>query len=115
MVWHRRFLGLVLFSVLVAACGGSPAAPSRLLFTKSGVGDSVFSMPADVARVHVVATYTDYASNFIVTIDGRLILNELLGTGFNSTRYDGTVLTGGGGTVAITSSSGVSWSFTEVR
>jgi hypothetical protein len=85
------------------------------LFTKSGTGDNVFDMPMYVARVRIVGTYTGYSSNFIVYIGGRLIVNELLGTGWGTTRYDGTLLTGGGGIVQITNSSGVSWSFTEVR
>jgi hypothetical protein len=87
----------------------------RDLFRKTGSGDSVFDMPADVARIHIVGTYTSNSSNFIVRISGRLIVNELLGTAWGQTRYDGTLLTGGGGVVAITNSSGVSWSFEEVR
>lgn len=87
----------------------------RELFTRSGTGDNVFDMPADVARVRIVGTYPGFSSNFIVRIGGRLIVNELLGTGWSTTRYDGTLLTGGGGTVAITNSSGVAWSFEEVR
>jgi hypothetical protein len=35
--------------------------------------------------------------------------------GYPSTVYDGTLLTGGGGVTSITNSSGVVWSFTEVR
>ena len=87
----------------------------RDLFRRSGSGDSVFDMAADVARVRVVGVYTGHSSNFIVKIGGRLIVNELLGTFWGKTRYDGTLLTGGGGVVAITNSSGVGWSFEEVR
>jgi hypothetical protein len=87
----------------------------RDLFRRSGSGDTVFDMPLDVARVRVVGTYTSNSSNFIVRIGGRLIVNELLGTFWNQTRYDGTLLTGGGGVVAIANSSGVAWSIDEVR
>jgi hypothetical protein len=87
----------------------------RDLFKRTGSGDTVFDMPADVARVHIVGTYTGFTSNFIVKIGGRLIVNELLGTAWGTTRYEGTLLTGGGGVVAITNSSGVSWSVEEVR
>jgi hypothetical protein len=87
----------------------------RELFHRSGTGDSVFDMPADVARVRIIGVYTGFSSNFIVRIGGRLTVNELLGTGWSQTRYDGTLLTGGGGVVSITNSSGVSWSFEEVR
>jgi hypothetical protein len=77
----------------------------------------VFDMPRDVARVHVVGTYTGFSSNFVVWIDKprTLLVNELLGTGWTRTTYDGTLLTAGGGVVSIESSSGVIWSFTEVR
>lgn len=84
-------------------------------FTRVGVGDSVFDMPADVARIRIVATYNANSSNFIVRIGGRLLVNELLGTGWGRTRYEGVLLTGGGGVVAITNSSGVSWTFIEER
>lgn len=87
----------------------------RDVFRRTGSGDSVFDMPLDVSRIHIVGTYTGNTSNFIVKIGGRLIVNELLGTFWGQTRYDGTLLTGGGGTVSITNSSGVSWSFEEVR
>ena len=87
----------------------------RDIFRRSGSGDTVFDMPLDVARIHIVGTYTGFSSNFIVKIGGRLIVNELLGTAWGQTRYDGTLLTGGGGVVSITNSSGVSWSFEEVR
>jgi Abnormal spindle-like microcephaly-assoc'd, ASPM-SPD-2-Hydin len=87
----------------------------RELFRRSGTGDSVFDMPLDVARVRIIGTYTGNSSNFVVRIGGRLLVNELLGTFWNQTRYDGTLLTGGGGVVAITNSSGVAWSFEEVR
>ena len=73
----------------------------------------VFDMPTYVSRVRVVGTYTGYSSNFIVHVGGRLLVNELLGTGWGTTRYDGTLLTTGG-VVEITHSSGVSWSFTQV-
>lgn len=89
-------------------------ARSGPLWTMSGVGDSVFDMPTYVTKVRVVGTYTRNSSNFIVRVAGRLLVNELIGTGWSSTTYDGTLVTTGG-QVAITSSSGVSWSFTEVR
>lgn len=87
----------------------------REIFRRSGIGDTVFDMPLDVARVRIIGTYTQNSSNFIVRIGGRTIVNELLGTGWNMTRYDGTLLTGGGGVTEVRLSSGVSWSFEEVR
>jgi hypothetical protein len=119
----NRFGVVALALVLLSACGGgSPSSPSaqptpRPLWSNTGTGDMVFDMPADVARVHVTATYIGYSSNFVVWIGGTrtLLVNELIGTGWGTTTYDGVLLTGGGGVVSITNSSGVAWSFTEVR
>jgi hypothetical protein len=94
---------------------GTGAFPPRPTFSRTGTGDTVFDMPIDVARVRIIGIYSGNSSNFVVRIGGRLIVNELLGTGWSMTRYDGTLLTGGGGTVAITLSSGVQWSFEEIR
>ena len=116
---------LVVVVLVVSACGGnSPSSPSsapmptpRPIWSNAGTGDTVFDMPLDVARVHVVGTYAGHSSNFIAWINKprTLLVNELLGTGWSSTVYDGTLLTGGGGVVSIEGSSGVAWSFTEVR
>jgi len=92
---------------------GSKKMKVRNLWSKSGKGDSVFNMPTYVSRVRVIGTYTGYSSNFIVYVDGWLLVNELLGTGWGTTTYDGTLLTSGG-VVEIKYSSGVSWSFTQV-
>jgi hypothetical protein len=88
------------------------------IFSITGTGDTVFDMPLSVAKVHVVGTFNHSScSNFIVKVAGRLLVNEIIGNcsiGIGPT-YEGTLLTGGGGQVAITNSSGVEWSFTEVR
>lgn len=122
--WTFAMLGVLLF---FAACGGggsstSPSATTPTttlapLWTRAGIGDMVFDMPSYVTRVRVVGTYTGYTSNFIIWINKprTLLVNELLGTGWGKTTYDGTLLTGGGGVVSIESSSGVVWSFAEVR
>jgi hypothetical protein len=90
----------------------------RDLFRRSGSGAFVFDMPLDVARIHVVATYGGFCENFIVRIGNRAaIINEILGTCSvgSGPRYEATLLTGGGGTVSITNSTGISWLFEEVR
>jgi hypothetical protein len=86
----------------------------RTIWSRSGQGDMVFDMPTYVSRVRIIGIYTGYSSNFIVYVGGHLLVNELLGTGWGTTSYDGTLLTTGG-VVEIKYSSGVSWSFTEVR
>jgi len=88
--------------------------PPTPLFTRSGSGDTVFDMPTTVARVRITGTYTGTSSNFIVRIAGALVVNELLGTSWGLTSFEGTYLTSGG-VVAITNSTGVAWTFTEVR
>lgn len=83
-------------------------------FTKSGTGDTVFDLPTYVARVRITGAYAGSSSNFIVYISGRLIVNELLGSFWRALTFEGTYLTSGG-IVEIKSSSGVAWTFTEVR
>jgi hypothetical protein len=83
-------------------------------FTRSGSGDNVFDMPTYVSRVRITANYDRYSSNFVVYIGGRLVVNELIGTGWGTTAFNGTYTTSGGVT-EIKLSSGVAWSFTEVR
>jgi len=83
-------------------------------FTKSGTGDVVFDMPTTVRRVRIQGRYTAFAQNFIVYIANDLTVNELLGTAFGKTSFDGTYTTFGGVT-EIRSSFGVRWTFTEVR
>lgn len=102
------------------AVSGTGSLGGLPLFSKSGSGDTVFDLPKyGVLRVKVIGTYPQNSSNFIVKVDGRLLVNELLGTGWGATRYEGTLLTGvtssSAGTIAITNSNGVSWSFEEVR
>ena len=115
-----RALAVSLVLALIA-CGGGPTSPSGPPWSQSGVGDSVFTMPSSVDRVHIVATYAGTGSNFIVWIgpasqpQSRLLVNVIIGSRYTPASYDGTVLTGGGGVTSITNSSGVVWSFTEVR
>ena len=85
------------------------------LFVFAGAGNTVFDMPTKIRRIRIQATYSQSSSNFIVKIAGSLVVNELLGTFWGQTSYDGTHAIAGGGQVEITNSSGVQWIFTEVR
>jgi hypothetical protein len=116
-----RYLACVALGLVMSGCASesSPTAPTQptlpaTLFTRSGVGNTVFDMPTYVSRARIAGTYTGSSSNFIVKIGGRLIVNELVGTSFGQTRYEGTHLVDGG-VVAIENSTGVSWSISEVR
>ena len=84
------------------------------MFTKSGSGDTVFDIPARVTRIRVSGTFTGATSNFIVKVAGSNIVNVIIGTSKNPAGFEGTYVLVGGGTVEITSSAGVSWTFTEV-
>jgi len=88
------------------------------LWTASGLGDAVFDMPTTVARVRIQATPTTSCQNFVVRIGGRAsTVNVILGTCSvaDARSLDSTYLTGGSGVVSITISTGIQWTFTEVR
>lgn len=103
--------------------GGTPNPDGRGgsvdgVFTKSGTGDIVFDLPASVKRIRIQATYsatTPTSANFIVGIAGSNVVNVVLGSSQSSTMFDGTYLIGGGGSVEISGSSGVSWTFSEIK
>ena len=113
--------GSAIYCAESAAGAGGAATPgttggstSTELFTKSGSGDTVFDIPARVTRIRVQGTFTGATSNFIVKVAGSNIVNVIIGTSKNPAAFDGTYVLVGGGTVEITSSTGVSWTFTEV-
>jgi hypothetical protein len=107
--------GVPLTSGVFATTANFSLLPS-VPWSHEGTGNNVFDMPNYFTRVRVVGIYTGYSSNFIVHINGRAgFVNELLGTGWGQTRYDGVQLVNGGGVVEVLNSSGVSWSFTEER
>ena len=88
---------------------------SKSNFTRTGTGDNVFDLPTRQLKLRIQATYAGNSSTFIVNVNGRLLLAEAIGTGHISTVFDGTYLIPNGGTVEITNSSGVAWSFAEVQ
>jgi len=88
------------------------------LFRLSGTGDSVFNIPSNVTRIQVTASYSGSCQNFIVDVNGRGLINVIIGTcSVADTRspFVGTYALSGGGIVEIVSSTGVNWTFTEVR
>lgn len=87
------------------------------LFTKSGMGANVFDMPTTVTRVRVFGDYGGNCENFIIHVGGRTLVNEILGSCSVATsgrHFDGTFVTAGGVTEVL-NSSGISWTFVEVR
>jgi hypothetical protein len=95
-----------------------PIEPIQVLsvpYSRAGIGDMVFDIPANVTRIRIQGTYAGSSSNFMIGIAGRNVVNELLGSSYSVTSYDGTYLIKGGGTVEIINSSGVAWSFAQLQ
>lgn len=122
-----RALLIVLLAGSVIGCD-SPTDPDDPIFTFSGTGNMVFQVPGYVTRARITGNFSGSSSNFIVWMGNsgagcgvtihascRLLVNELLGTLFGPTTFDGTVQTGGGGEATVKDSTGVVWTFTEVR
>jgi hypothetical protein len=104
--------GITLTAGVTTATTNFTLLPAAL-WSQAGAGNTVFSMPSYFNRVRIRGTWNRISnSNFIVSIGGRLVVNEILR---QSITYDGVHLTNGGGQVVIESSSGISWSFTEER
>ncbi len=87
------------------------------IFVQSGVGDNVFNLPSYVTRLRVDATYGGSCQNFIVHIGTSGLINVIIGTcsvADSKSPFSGTYVVTGG-QVSITNSTGVAWTFTEVR
>ena len=88
--------------------------PPGPLFIMSGIGNSVFDLATTVARVRIVGTFPGATSKFVVKIGILTVVDETIGTSHVPPTSDG-IYVSSGGVVQITNSSGVVWSFTEVR
>lgn len=100
-----------------SGAGGTTAdgsATSVGAYSKSGTGDAVFDIPSNVTKIRIQAAAIGGGTNFIVRIDGLLIVNTVIGPTAVPTDYSGDHLIGSGGTVQITFSSGATWKFTEI-
>jgi HYDIN/CFA65/VesB-like, Ig-like domain len=104
------------------------------LFKKTGVGDTVFELPADIQRIRISAEYLkggNACENFIVDVDGHSLVNVILGgcsigsadghlPGSRSVgrspptflRFEGTYRVTGR-VIKITKSTGVAWQIDE--
>ena len=77
------------------------------LFTQSGVGNTVFNVPATVSTLRITGTYTGFTTNFVVwigpagsacgqVINGncRLLVNDLLGTAWGKNVFGRNISNG---------------------
>ena len=87
--------------------------PTASLFSKSGVGDQVFDLPARIARYRVQASFAGASSNFIVYVAGSLAINSIIGSSQTPVNFDGTYSFAAGARVQVQNASGVNWSFVE--
>ena len=84
------------------------------VFSQSGTGNALFAMPAHVALVRVTGHFVGSAadpSNFVVFWGNELAVNAILRTA----DYDAALPLVGGGSISITNSASIAWTFTEVR
>jgi hypothetical protein len=85
------------------------------VYSKSGHGDTFFTLPAYVTKIHIHGHFVDNGglnnSNFIVSANGSNFINEIL----RINDYDADRIVPAGATLAITNSSYIDWSFTEMR
>lgn len=100
-----------------SGAGGTTAdgsATSVGAFSKSGTGNAVFDIPASVKKIHIQGASTGTDTDFVVSIDGVLVVSAAIGPTKTPSSYDGVQVLFAGGTVQITQSSGVTWKFTEI-
>jgi len=73
-------------------------------------------LPSYISRVRIQASTNTSCQNFAVKIAGRLVVNVIIGTCSvaDSRTFDGTYVVSGG-TVETQISTGVNWTFTEIR
>lgn len=98
----------------ITADGAGGSATSVGAFSKSGTGNAVFDIPASVKKIHIQGASTGTDTDFVVRIDGMLVVSAAIGPTKTPSSYDGEQVLFAGGTVQITQSSGVTWKFTEI-
>ena len=109
----------LLVALLLFACEGpvdpEPAEAPVDPWKVSGTGDYVVDRPAHVDRIHITASYEGNSENFIVWCGKReeLLVNVILGTGWETTSYDGVVLIKGDCNPIEIKAVGVTWTLEE--
>jgi hypothetical protein len=112
--------GGILSASSTTATANFSLLPSQV-WTVSGRGNTVMDMPTYFNRVRIQGTPRTSCENFIVHFKSGsstdFVVNDILGTCSiaDSRTYDGIHLTNGRNLIEIVSSSGIDWTFTEVR
>jgi hypothetical protein len=88
-------------------------------WSRAHIQSESFEMPTTVRRVRIQANFPTLTANFVVVINGRIVVNAVLGTAQTSTSYDAVHSTTGGAVEVIASSGaivpgGLPWSMTSV-
>jgi hypothetical protein len=102
-------------TIQVIASGTLDGVP---IFSQSGTGDNVFTIPSYVTRLSVVGNYNGWCQNFIAHANGSSLINVIIGTcSVADTRspFRGTYTVPAAARIDIVSSTGVGWTFAEVR
>jgi hypothetical protein len=92
-----------------SSSGGTGGTPGPVTFFQSGVGDSVFTLPAGVEFVQIQARVQANSQNFVLRLDGGLLINTIIGQSAFPTSVAGTYAVRGRRGVAITNAQGVAW------
>ena len=107
----KRSLSLLMLVLFLVSCGSdksSPLAPTAVALTAiappppppplwmaSGTGATILDMPTRLTRIRIEGVFTGRGENFIVwcgatgTTGRSLLVNEILGTRYESTTYSG--------------------------
>lgn len=93
---------------------GGIAAPGALAFTKSGTGNLVFDLPANVTRLRIQATFSGPSHTFSVNIGGTPLVRTTIGSSHTPPSFEGIFAGPGGATVDIFDASGVDWVVTQL-
>jgi len=92
---------------------GSGTLDGIPIFSKSGHGDTFFTLPSYVTKLHVHGHFVNVGgnSNFIADANGSNFINEIL----RNADYDADKIVPAGATIVISSSGSIDWTFTELR
>jgi hypothetical protein len=118
----------LLTSVVIAQNVYGTSAPSNEVvaavgaftsWSRAHIRSETFDMPTTVRRVRIRTNFPTLTANFVVVINGRIIVNAVLGTAQVSSSYDAVHDTTGGAVEVIASAGaivpgGLPWSLTSV-